>query len=78
MNLIKFYSDSCAPCKLLSEALEDLGVEHTSVNIREDFDIALNHQVRSVPVLLDTDSGERFIGHSSKPKLEAWIDSIKD
>jgi hypothetical protein len=60
----------------LTEVLDELGVEHTAINIKDDMDTAIKYQVRNVPVLIDLDSDERLIGFSSKPKLEAWLGSL--
>lgn len=56
-KILKFYSDSCMPCKLLTNVLKEEGIAHEAINIAEDanMDLVSKYGIRSVPVLIKVD-----------------------
>lgn len=54
MKVIKIYSDTCGPCKVLEKNLTLAGIPHESINIlsEEAEDIIEKYEIRSVPTLL--------------------------
>lgn len=54
MKLIKIYSKTCGPCKVLEKNLVESGVEYDSVDVtsEEGEDIVEKYGVRAVPTLL--------------------------
>jgi len=61
-QVIKFYADWCGPCKvyapIFDKVVEDLNVEHKSVNIDKDTTgLAAKYLIRSIPatVLVEND-----------------------
>ena len=81
MKLLKFYTDSCCQCKMLSKALESFNLMPIEpVNCEEDpEDLTLKFQVRSLPtlVLLDDDGKaiRKFTGYITKEELEHNINT---
>ena len=76
MEILKFYSDSCAPCKALSSFLESKGYNTTEVNLDESSELAVKYNIRGVPTLIKTEDGqevERVTGFSASvtDKVEA-------
>lgn len=70
IKLIDFYSPNCAPCLALKKELE--GIENVEyINVMEDFDKALEYNVRKSPTVIILKDGveiNRFVG--VKPKEE--------
>ena len=57
MKLIKIYSKTCGPCKVLEKNLVESGVEYDSVDVtsEEGEDLIEAYGVRAVPTLLLVD-----------------------
>ena len=57
MKLIKIYSKTCGPCKVLEKNLVESGVEYDSVDVtsEEGDDLIEAYGVRAVPTLLLVD-----------------------
>ena len=57
MKLIKIYSKTCGPCKVLEKNLVESGVEYDSVDVtpEEGEDLTEAYGVRAVPTLLLVD-----------------------
>lgn len=70
ITIIDFYSPNCLPCVALKKELESINnVEY--VNVREDFEKALEYNVRKAPTVVILKDGveiNRFVGF--KPKQE--------
>lgn len=82
-RVVKFYSDTCAPCKAMApvfdEALKELGIEAESKNLGHEGvrEIALEAGVRSIPsFVVYTDEGEILSrsGMMSKEALKSFIE----
>ena len=81
-RLLKFYSPSCMPCKLLTNLLKEEQIEHESVDITEDINrqLVLKYNIRTVPVLIKVDGigneKERLVGFPGTAKVKAFCDEI--
>lgn len=82
-KVVKFYSDSCAPCKAMSpvfdQVLNELGIVGESKNLGHEGvrEIALEAGVRSIPsFVVYTDEGETLSrsGMMSKEALKSFIE----
>ena len=78
IRILKFYSNNCSPCSMLEKELE--GFENVdSFNIMEDFEKAVEYNVRKVPVLVFTkDGGEvgRTVGFKTKQEITYYLESL--
>ena len=63
MKLIKIYSKTCGPCKVLEKNLVESGVEYDSVDVtsEEGEDLTEAYGVRAVPTLLLVDDNGTLI-----------------
>ena len=77
MALIKFMTKGCAPCAAVGQVLDNLEVEYQEVDLATDIDAAVAHKVRSVPTLLNTETGERLTGFPGIYKTQDWINDNK-
>ena len=67
MKVLKIYSKTCGPCKVLENNLQLAGIPHESVDIQseEGCDIVDKYKVRTVPTLiLVDDEGNVLKKHS--------------
>lgn len=63
MIIYKFYSDTCEPCKVLSEELKP--VEHLLTNVNKDnidnLDLFLEFNVKKIPFIVFVDPETRAV-----------------
>ena len=82
--LVDFKADWCAPCKLITPALQDLSkefknIKFTSMDVDQYSDIATNYGVRAIPNILIFENGnikDRVVGLESKEHLKQWLKNI--
>lgn len=64
MRILKFYSPTCGPCKVLDKNLQTSGVEYESIDITNDAneELITKYGIASVPTLLCVgDNGESIL-----------------
>ncbi|QNL49186.1 thioredoxin family protein [Olivibacter sp. SDN3] len=65
VRIIKFEKDDCAPCNMVSEFLDNKGVNYEKINPFENPELAMQYKVRSVPTVIVTHENQevkRVIG----------------
>ncbi|OBC02826.1 thioredoxin [Gordonia sp. 852002-50395_SCH5434458] len=81
--LVDLWATWCAPCRMVSPALEQLATEHAGqiklvkVDVDAAPQTAERFTVRAVPTLLVMDRGEvlaRQAGAAPVPQLRTWLD----
>ena len=77
MKIIKFYSTSCGPCKVLDSNLKKAGIEYESIDANYDENASLveKYKIRSVPTLIKEDNGveiARHVGIMTEKQLKSW------
>ena len=77
MKIIKFYSDTCGPCKVLDSNLKKAGIEYESINANDDENDVLveRYKIRAVPTLIKEDNGveiARHVGIMTEEQLKHW------
>lgn len=79
MKIIKVFSESCGPCKVLEKNLAEAGIEHESVNVdSEEGDLIVDkYKIRAVPTLLIVDEEgdllDKRVGILTIPQLKEFI-----
>jgi thioredoxin-like negative regulator of GroEL len=77
-----FYSDACAPCKILRPKVEELlstkypGIKLTFINATEENAIAAGFDVYSAPVILVFFEGKEYIRESKNISISELDDKI--
>lgn len=59
-TILKFYSPSCGPCKVVSKNLEQLGdieIQNIDVNDPENEELDATYNVRTVPIVVLGEDG---------------------
>lgn len=77
MKIIKFYSDTCGPCKVLDSNLKRAGIKYESINANDDENDVLveKYKIRAVPTLIKEDNGveiARHVGIMTEEQLKHW------
>jgi len=86
LSLVKFYSDSCEPCKLLTKTLKEYSEKYpevtiTEVNAPKNMNLVQEHQVQAVPTLLIFKNGfevKRIVGNAPLNVLENILNEFRD
>lgn len=75
MKIIKFYSDTCGPCKVLDSNLKKAGIEYVSIDANSDSSLVEKYKIRAVPTLIKEDNGvelSRHVGIMTEEQLKNW------
>ncbi|AKO92040.1 thiol reductase thioredoxin [Priestia filamentosa] len=78
-QLIKLYQPACNPCTMVSNFLNDQGIEHNSIDVTENPDVAAQYGIMSTPVTILLDEGveiQRSNGFNP-PELEEMVEKLK-
>lgn len=77
MEILKFYSKTCGPCKMVAPVVksvsDELGIKVTEIDIEEQMDVAVKHNVMKVPTLIFLKDGvevDRVLGFINKANLK--------
>lgn len=80
-KILKFYSETCGPCKVMSKKLAELkNVEVQEVDIADEAneDLLDEHKIKAVPTIVvlaeDGSSLARFVGITPVENIQAVID----
>lgn len=82
MKVVKIYSKTCGPCKVLEKNLQLAGIEHESVDINSEVgeEAVDQYGIRTVPTLiLLNDNNElvkKQVGLLSVEELKKFINEI--
>lgn len=78
MKIIKFYSKTCGPCKVLDANLKKADIDYESIDIcdAEDEVLVDMYKIRSVPTLIkEDDEGVEIARHTgimTEDQLKEW------
>lgn len=81
MRLLKFYSDTCVPCKTVGQMLDSivLSVNVDGINIHTNTNPVREFRVRSIPTLILVDDQfkevDRLVGQPSYEDLHLFLDN---
>lgn len=82
MKILKFYSTTCGPCKVLEKNLQQTDIKYESIDIGSEIGarIASQFGIRFVPTLLAVDNTgtvvSQHVGLMTVDKLKKWYEEI--
>lgn len=67
MKVLKIYSGTCGPCKVLESNLQLAGIPHESIDVQsiQGEDIAAKYEIRAVPTLILVDNEGNIVKRHS-------------
>lgn len=85
MKIIKFYTDTCGPCKVMKPVFDKLvsnhpEIEYQEINCSDAIPDEYTQTVRSVPTILikrDGKPDEKIVGIRSYEELEKLINVVE-
>lgn len=75
MKILKFYSDSCGPCKVLTKNLKEAGIDVENINVQEDSYLIDKYEIKNIPTLIKIENDiilDRFTGIMTVDQLKNW------
>ena len=77
-TIIKFYSPTCGPCKVLDRNLKIANIEYTSIDVTDSSfeELIEKYQIHSVPTLVKLKGDklvDKFVGIMTVDKLKEWV-----
>ena len=81
MKILKFYTPTCAPCRVVGKILENVDVEVEDINALENIEKVDEYNICTTPTLIFLDDeGEEFqrtVGVVSEGKIKCILNSCK-
>ena len=78
MKILKFYTDTCMPCRALGKILDKIeGIEVVPVNAIENEEEKNKWQVQSTPTLIflkDDKEVGRIVGMTTEKKIREYLE----
>lgn len=76
MEILRFTSDTCQPCKILAKTLANMDIHQTIkvIDIGEHPEAIDQYNIRGVPTLIY--KGEQLVGNKSMAEIRAWLDNL--
>ncbi len=83
--LVDFWAEWCGPCKMIAPVLDEIAAEYLGkakvgkINVDEQFELAQNFKVSSIPMLLIIKNGQvvdQFVGARPKSEFKAKLDKV--
>lgn len=81
MQVLKFSSKNCQPCKQISNLLDKINTEIPTIeqDVYADIELSKSFNIRSVPVLIALKDGlevERLSGSQTQQSLQNWYNKL--
>ena len=76
MEILRFTSETCQPCKMLAKTLESMDINQniTVIDIGKNPEAIDQYNIRGVPTLIY--KGEQLVGLKNAAEITAWIDKL--
>lgn len=76
MRILKFYSPTCGPCKVMDSNLKQAGVPYENINIITEEELTSEYGIRAVPTLIKIDDEgnvEKRIGIMTVEQIKEFV-----
>lgn len=74
MEILKFYSPTCGPCKVVENKLTEEGIEHTNVDVtlKENEDALHKYNITTIPTIVVIDGNKLVRKYNGIPTAEQF------
>lgn len=81
MRILKFYSPTCGPCKVMDSNLKEANVSYENINILENDELVSEYGIRAVPTIIKVDDKggiDRRVGIINVEQIKEFVYGTND
>lgn len=78
MKILKFYTDTCMPCKMVGKILESMDLAVDSINALQSVDLVDEYNVCTTPTLVFLGDDNKEFARTTGPVTKKRIQEILD
>lgn len=78
MKILKFYTETCMPCRMVGKILESMNVAVDSINALQDTAMVDEYNVCTTPTLVFLGDDNKELARTTGPVVKTQIQKIID
>ena len=78
MKILKFYTDTCMPCRMVGKLLESMNLAVDSINALKSVDMVDEYNVCTTPTLIFLNDEDKEVARTTGPVTKGQIQKILD
>ena len=78
MKILKFYTDTCMPCRMVGKLLESMNLAVDSINALQDVAMVDEYNVCTTPTLVFLNDENKEVARTIGPVTKGQIQKILD
>lgn len=78
MKILKFYTDTCMPCRMVGKLLESMNLAVDSINALQDVAMVEEYNVCTTPTLVFLNDENKEVARTIGPVTKGQIQKIID
>ena len=78
MKVLKFYTETCMPCRMVGKLLESMNLAVDSINALKSVDLVDEYNVCTTPTLVFLNEEDKEVARTTGPVTKAQIQKILD
>ena len=78
MKILKFYTDTCMPCRMIGKILESMNLAVDSINALENTALVDEYNVCTTPTLVFLGEDNKEVARTTGPVTKAQVQKIID
>lgn len=76
MKILKFYSNTCGPCKALEKNLQEAKIDYESIDVEANDELIDTYSIRGIPTLIKLNDKDevidKYVGVMNVEQLKNW------
>ena len=78
MKILKFFTETCMPCRMVGKLLESMNLDVDSVNALENLKLVDEYNICTTPTLVFLDDENKEFARTTGPVTKAQVQRIID
>lgn len=78
MKILKFYTDTCMPCRMVGKLLESMNLAVDSINALQDVAMVDEYNICTTPTLVFLNDENKEVARTTGPVTKGQIQKILD